>query len=220
MEALEVCYTGGAAIEKELNRLLLKDNIQNRTMIEKIGGRLPKDLPNEVLESIKIKVLEVLQKPQKDEYISTEENVLKMKKKLMSLKQGKAFKDFPYLAMSYFTKVTTTEAMFGNPDEEQPNLAYSICESVMKLNFENRSRALQNIILSGGTCMIPGFKLRLKQEIKSLIRERSEFEEQRVSLKFVKIPESVFPPNCMPWVGASLLMNLGQEVDRFLMTDL
>ena len=37
-------------------------------------------------------------------------------------------------------------------------------------------------------------------------------------LKDVKIPENIYAPNIAPWVGASILMSLGQEVDRFLLT--
>ena len=49
MEALDVCYCGGAAIEKETNRLLIRDNMGNKHMLEKIQ-RLPKTFPSEVIE--------------------------------------------------------------------------------------------------------------------------------------------------------------------------
>lgn len=84
--------------------------------------------------------------------------------------------------------------------------------------MENRGRAVQNIILAGGTCMIPGFKKRLRQEIKHLINTMDEFEELRVHVDMIRIPDSVFPPNCTTWVGASLLSNLNNEIDRFLLT--
>lgn len=34
----------------------------------------------------------------------------------------------------------------------------------------------------------------------------------------ITIPESCFPPNCLVWVGASLLSSLNNEIDRFLLT--
>ena len=47
------------------------------------------------------------------------------------------------------------------------------------MNIENRIRVSQNIILSGGSCVIPGFKKRLLQEIKHLLKSRPEFEEMK-----------------------------------------
>ena len=37
-------------------------------------------------------------------------------------------------------------------------------------------------------------------------------------LKWIKIPENIYAPNIAAWVGTSILMSLGQEVDRFVLT--
>jgi hypothetical protein len=44
------------------------------------------------------------------------------------------------------------------------------------------------------------------------------FEELIVHIDKIAIPDCVFAPNVCQWVGASLLMSLGQDVDRFLLT--
>lgn len=42
MEGFQVAYTGGVAVEKEINTLLVKDNMQNTTMLQRIADkRLP-----------------------------------------------------------------------------------------------------------------------------------------------------------------------------------
>ena len=46
----------------------------------------------------------------------------------------------------------------------------------------------------------------------------NEFDELKVIAPFVKIPDCVYAPNCIAWVGAALQMSLGQESDRFLTT--
>lgn len=66
--------------------------------------------------------------------------------------------------------------------------------------------------------MIPGFKLRLMQELKFHIESRREFECLKEIKDLIQIPENCFPPNCMIWVGASLLSSLNNEIDRFLLT--
>jgi hypothetical protein len=49
MEALEIAYCGGVNIEKETNRLLMRDNNGNKHMLEKIQ-RLPKCFSANVIE--------------------------------------------------------------------------------------------------------------------------------------------------------------------------
>jgi len=83
---------------------------------------------------------------------------------------------------------------------------------------ENRIRACQNLILSGGTCIIPGFKKRLLQEIHHLIDHDPSFNELRAIKDLIAVPEVCFPSNTLVWVGASLLSSLNNEIDRFLFT--
>ena len=122
-------YTGSVAIEKEVNTLLIKDNMNNGTMLQRIANnRLPKDFPQHVIEELKARALLTLGRNQKQDYLSSEENVTKMKNKRQILGLGKTFKDdFPYLCISFFTRTTAMEVCFGDPDQEMPNLAYSIC---------------------------------------------------------------------------------------------
>lgn len=67
--------------------------------------------------------------------------------------------------------------------------------------------------------MIPGFKLRIVQEMKYLIDNYAEFTELDKTKKFIKMNETQFPSNCMVWVGASLLGILNSEIDRFACTE-
>ena len=54
-----------------------------------------------------------------------------MKSKRHILGNGKTFKeDYPYLQTSFYTRVAVTEILFGNPRNEEPNIAYSICKSL------------------------------------------------------------------------------------------
>jgi len=57
--------------------------------------------------------------------------------------------------------------------------------------------------------MVPGFKKRLLQEVKSMMAEDPEFDELKGIASLVRIPDSVFAPNVTAWVGASLQMSLG-----------
>lgn len=69
------------------------------------------------------------------------------------------------------------EVCFGDPEEDEPNIAASALRSLLKLSAETRVLVSQNIVLAGGSCMVPGFKLRLLQEMKYLVETYSEFQE-------------------------------------------
>lgn len=68
--------------------------------------------------------------------MESEENVTKMRNKRHMLGLGKTFKDdFPYLCVSFFTRFTAIEVCFGDVEQEMPNLAYSVCQSLIKVSF-------------------------------------------------------------------------------------
>ncbi len=63
--------------------------------------------------------------------------------------------------------------------------------------------------------MIPGFKTRLLQELKHLISTRKDLEDIKPVEEYIKMNETCVPPNCMAWMGASLVSQLNSEIDKF-----
>lgn len=111
------------------------------------------------------------------------------------------------------------ETCFGDPEKEEPNVAVSILRSIKALNANVRTLVCQNIILSGGSSMVPGFKLRVHQEMLHLIETCPEFTSELLPIKdYINIAESTFPPNCMAWVGASIIAGLNTEIEMFMTT--
>lgn len=86
--------------------------------------------------------------------------------------------------------------------------------------------------------MIPGFKARLREEISYFLGQIPGVEEEGKKGEEpepmtnaiqeiaeigdlgdkIKLSDSIFPPNCLEWMGASLLSSLNNEIDRFLFT--
>jgi actin-related protein 10 len=110
------------------------------------------------------------------------------------------------------------EVCFGDPDRDQANIAASLLRSLLKLTAEVRVLVIQNIVLSGGSCMVPGFKLRLLQELDYLIENYREFRELETLKGKFQIPDCQFPSNCLVWVGASIVGSLNTEIERFMTT--
>ena len=145
-------------------------------------------------------------------------NYEKMRKKFTNFGK-KTVKEFPNMQISFLTRAKGMEVCFGDVAKEEENIAASILRSIMALNMDLRILVSQNIILSGGSCMVPGFKLRLKQEMEYLIDHYSEFKDLAQIKQYIEIAESTFPPNCMNWIGASIVSSLNTEIDRFLITE-
>jgi actin-related protein 10 len=122
------------------------------------------------------------------------------------------------MQISFHTRAKAMEICFGSVYKEEANIAASILRSLLKLNVEVRILICQNIVLSGGSCMVPGFKLRLRQEMIHLIENKKEFELLEAIKDHIEIPENQFPPNCLTWVGASLVASLNTEIDRFFVS--
>lgn len=57
--------------------------------------------------------------------------------------------------------MTACEVLFGDSDNDEFNIAESFLRSILKLKIDNRAKSMQNIVLAGGTVMIPGFARRL-----------------------------------------------------------
>ena len=93
---------------------------------------------------------------------------------------GKQFKEFPQMQISFYTRAKGIEVCFGSVFKEEANIAASILRSLLKLNVEVRVLICQNIVLAGGSCMVPGFKLRLRQEMVHLIENKEEHEKMPV----------------------------------------
>jgi actin-related protein len=65
------------------------------------------------------------------------------------------------MQVSFYTRAKAMEVCFGDIDNEEPNISASVLRSVLKLTPDVRVLVAQNIVLAGGSVMVPGFKLRL-----------------------------------------------------------
>uniref|UniRef100_A0A7S3CI43 Uncharacterized protein n=1 Tax=Strombidium rassoulzadegani TaxID=1082188 RepID=A0A7S3CI43_9SPIT len=169
-----------------------------------------------------------MQVPQKREYFGlkkdgerTAEEEERLKANLQRMRAtttqfGKQHPEVSFLQVSFLTRASAMEVCFGDPEEDEPNIAASILRSILKLNLDARVLTSQNIVLAGGSCMVPGFKLRVLQEMKYLIEHYAEFKELETIKERLQIPDNQFPPNCMAWVGASLVASLNTEIERFM----
>lgn len=86
-------------------------------------------------------------------------------------------------------------------DNDHLCLSTMILDAIMKVDLHLRSKLAENILLIGGTVMVPGFKARLKDELlKQLKSER--YKKLRIdSFKFHAAP---CKENYTAWLGGAI----------------
>ncbi|KAJ5075711.1 actin-10-related [Anaeramoeba ignava] len=99
------------------------------------------------------------------------------------------------------------EALF-NPhliEREEKGIHQMIYDSIMKCSDEMKTDLYQNIILSGGSSMIPGIEYRIQKEIYKLNHSDSD-------IKIISSPERKYSS----WIGGSILVSILNFKDMWI----
>ena len=73
------------------------------------------------------------------------------------------------LTLKLSERIIPQSILFGDVENDEPNIAYDLLRSVSKLDLNIRREVIQNIIVSGGTAMVPGFLPRFDEELMNFI---------------------------------------------------
>ncbi|RWS26689.1 actin-related protein 10-like protein [Leptotrombidium deliense] len=95
----------------------------------------------------------------------------------------------------------TAEVLFEDFENEQ-SIATLILDSILKCPLDTRKLLATNIVLVGGTCILPGFKHRLLSELKSLA-DSSRYKD-RIYFKDFLFHSPPSKENYTCWLGASI----------------
>lgn len=89
-------------------------------------------------------------------------------------------------------------------DNDHLSLSSMILDAILGVNMDLRVKLAENILLIGGTCMTPGFKARLKEEL--LIQLKNErYNKLKIhSFKFHTAPAK---ENYTAWLGGAIYGN-------------
>ncbi|XP_062502717.1 actin-related protein 10-like isoform X2 [Corticium candelabrum] len=95
----------------------------------------------------------------------------------------------------------TADLIFKH-DKESKSLPTTILDVILKCPLDVRRSLMENIVVVGGTAMLPGFHDRLMRELKD-IATRGRYAQSLVSRVF-KFHATHVPANCACWMGGSL----------------
>ncbi|NXL32655.1 ARP10 protein, partial [Glaucidium brasilianum] len=87
-------------------------------------------------------------------------------------------------------------------DNEETSVATLILDSLIQCPIDTRKQLAENLVIIGGTAMLPGFLHRLMAEIRYLV-EKPKYREI-LATKTFRIHTPPAKPNCVAWLGGAI----------------
>ncbi|XP_026526002.1 actin-related protein 10 [Pseudonaja textilis] len=194
---------GGKAIHKELEYQLLEQSTVDTgatkgQSLTSVMGSIPED----IVEDIKVRTC----------FVSDLQRGLKIQAAKFDMDDSSERPtpppdvDYPLdgekiLHINGSIRDSVVEVLFVQ-DNEEKSVATLILDSLMECPIDTRKQLAENLIIIGGTAMLPGFLHRLMAEIRYLV-EKPKYKEILASKTFrVHVPPA--KPNCVAWLGGAI----------------
>uniref|UniRef100_A0A7N4NWU3 Actin-related protein 10 n=1 Tax=Sarcophilus harrisii TaxID=9305 RepID=A0A7N4NWU3_SARHA len=194
---------GGKAIHKELETQLLEQCTVDIGATK--GQSLPSvmsSIPEVILEDIKVRTC----------FVSDLHRGLKIQAAKFNI-DGNAERPSPPPEVDYpldgekilhvigSIRDSVVEVLFEQ-DNEEKSIATLILDSLMQCPIDTRKQLAENLVVIGGTAMLPGFLHRLMAEIRYLV-EKPKYQKALGTKTFrIHIPPA--KPNCVAWLGGAI----------------
>jgi len=104
----------------------------------------------------------------------------------------------------YRARATAANTLFGD-NEDSFSIARTVVDSIRACSIDSRAALVRNVVVCGGTTMLPGFRKRLLDEVDIVLGNDPLVRGLKSKLFLF---ESVFPANIQQFVGASLVSSL------------
>ncbi|XP_064184952.1 actin-related protein 10-like isoform X1 [Anguilla rostrata] len=207
LSAWEALPLGGRAIHKELEGLLMEqctvdtDCNSGQSLPAVIGS-----IPEEVVEDIKVRTC----------FVSDLQRGLKLQKAKFNL-DGTAERPAPPPDVDYpvdgekivhikgSIRDSVMEILFEQ-DNEEKSVATLVLDALLKCPIDTRKALSENLVVVGGTAMLPGFLHRLLAEIRFLA-EKPRYQQVLASRTF-RLHNPPAKPNCTAWLGGAIFGGL------------
>ncbi|KAM9293859.1 actin-related protein 10 [Gastrophryne carolinensis] len=194
---------GGKAIHKELEGQLLEQcTADTGTAKDQNLPLVMSSVPEEIVEDIKVRVC----------FVSDLQRGLKIQAAKFNI-DGASERpppppdvDYPLdgqkiLHVKGAIRDSVVELLFEQ-DNEEKSIATLILDSLVQCPIDTRKQLAENIVVIGGTAMLPGFLHRLMAEIRYLV-EKPKYKET-LATKTFKVHTPPAKPNCVAWLGGAI----------------
>uniref|UniRef100_A0A8C2T0C3 Actin related protein 10 n=1 Tax=Coturnix japonica TaxID=93934 RepID=A0A8C2T0C3_COTJA len=194
---------GGKAIHKELEYRLLEQCTVDTGLAK--GQSLPSvmgSVPEDIVEDIKVRTC----------FVSDLQRGLKIQAAKFNI-DGSAERPSPPPDVDYpldgekilhvvgSIRDSVAEILFEQ-DNEETSVATLILDSLIQCPIDTRKQLAENLVVMGGTAMLPGFLHRLMAEIRYLV-EKPKYKEV-LATKTFKVHTPPAKPNYVAWLGGAI----------------
>ncbi|KAJ8390840.1 hypothetical protein AAFF_G00099720 [Aldrovandia affinis] len=218
LSAWEALPVAGKAIHKELEGMLAEQCTVDTE--SNAGQSLPAvvgSIPEEVVEDIKVRTC----------FVSDLQRGLKIQEAKFNL-DGTTERPAPPPDVDYpldgekivhikgSIRDSVMELLFEQ-DNEEKSVATLVLDALVKCPIDTRKALSENLLVVGGTAMLPGFTHRLLAEIRHLV-ETPRYR-QVLAPKAFRLHSPPAKPNCTAWLGGAIFGALqdilgGRSVSR------
>lgn len=94
--------------------------------------------------------------------------------------------------------------LLGGDSTEGISIVDGIVNVLKKTPIDVRAAMLENLLLVGGSAMIPGLTQRVMAETREALRQDNEFASASTAVDRTQLVQSYFPRNMLAWVGGSV----------------
>ncbi|KAK1941654.1 Actin-related protein 10 [Phytophthora citrophthora] len=111
---------------------------------------------------------------------------------------------------SYLLSLTNNQGLkspflaAGDNSTEGTSIVDGIIHVMKKAPLDIRAAMLENLLLVGGTAMIPGLAQRVVAEVREALRHDNEFASASEGVDRAQVVQTYFPRNMLAWVGGSI----------------
>ncbi|GAA6097917.1 actin-related protein 10 [Tachysurus ichikawai] len=203
LSAWEALPMGGKAIHKELESLMTEQCTVDTDL--STGQCLPAimgTIPEEVVEDVKVRTC----------FVSDLQRGLKIQEAKFNM-DGTAERpapppdaDYPLdgrkiLHIKGSIRDSVAEILFEQ-DNEEKSVASLVLDTLVKCPIDTRKVLSENLMVIGGTAMLPGFLHRLLAEIRLMV-EKPKYRDALATKSF-RIHSPPAKPNCTAWLGGAI----------------
>ncbi|XP_038635897.1 actin-related protein 10 isoform X2 [Scyliorhinus canicula] len=203
LNAWEALPLGGKSIHMELqSRLLEECSVDTGIKTGEGLASVMSSLPEETLEDIKVRTC----------FVSDLQRGLKIQAAKFNI-DGKSERpqqppDVAYpldgeriLHVNGSIRDSVIEILFEQ-DNEEKSIGTLILDSLLQCPIDTRKQLAENLVIIGGTAMLPGFLHRIMAEIRYLV-EKPKYKEV-LAAKTFKVHTPPAKPNTVAWLGGAI----------------
>jgi len=193
----------GKAIHKNLEDLLMKSGkVKKDTSDEKPIADVIDFLEEQILEDIKVRSCFVTKLERAEKIHQAKINNQPEKEPVPPHGLEYPMGGDHIIIIPGYIREQAAEIMFEQ-DSEQISMATIILDTILKCSLDARKQMAENIVIMGGTSMLPGFKHRLMTELHSLVKSEGKYKEQ-LAIRTFKFHQPPAKENYVAWLGAAI----------------